>query len=493
MRLFLKNHEYKYAAEQIMLMMFPAERPEYPEKDDGGDNSAVISVTVGKVYATAHTKIRRGGKTVSAMAKVKGEKLDGKILTDRLLQRIIKISFYKAAIKITGESPAWGALTGIRPGKIATAYIEEGLSDKQAQKLMQKEYFVSKERSELCTDTAHAALKIKNGLREKDIAIYIGIPFCPTRCAYCSFVSLGVEKSLKMIEPYLEALFCEIEHTAKVVNELGLRVISVYVGGGTPTTLEPHQLKALCDKLYESFDLSAVSEFTVEGGRPDTITAEKLNTLRECGVTRISINPQTMDDNVLKVIGRRHTAEETEKAYALARECESGIINMDLIAGLPEDTAEGFCKTLDKVLSLGPENVTVHTLSLKKGSFITRDGIKIPEGSEVFKMLDYAAKRLREEDYVPYYLYRQKFISGGFENVGWSKRATESVYNICIMEELCSIISMGAGGSTKLAAPKKGRIERIFNPKYPKEYIEGMEKIIKGKEDIKEFYIKEVF
>jgi len=494
MRLFLIGHDYKYAAEQILLMMFPDERPEYPEKVCREENNAaVITLKEGTEYFTAVTKLFYEGKICRGMSKVKKDSLTDKLEADRKLQKIIKLSFYKASIILKGQHPAWGALTGIRPGKILTNLMEKGLSADEAGSRMEKEYFVSPERTALCKDTARAGLILKNSLDKKDICLYIGIPFCPTRCAYCSFVSHSVEKSMKLIDPFLNALSAEIEKTAETAKELGLSIISVYIGGGTPTTLSAGELEWLLKKIYSEFDLSRCTEFTVEAGRPDTITREKLKALKDGGVTRISINPQTMSDKVLGIIGRRHTADDIINAFKLAREEGFDCINADLIAGLPGDTPEGFCQSLDKVLEMEPENVTVHTLSLKKGTKITLEGTEIPEGNDVSKMLDYSVRRLRETNYAPYYLYRQKFMSGGFENVGWSKPGYDNIYNIAIMEELCTILAMGGGGSTKLVAPKTGRIERIFNAKYPYEYIESINKIIEKKDYIKEFYMQHIF
>lgn len=300
-------------------------------------------------------------------------------------------------------------------------------------------------------------------------------------------MSSSVEKSFNLIEPFLKALFREIEAVAETARELGLRVISVYIGGGTPTTLSARQLSELIEKLRDSFSAHPVREITVEAGRPDTITPEKLNALIESGVTRISINPQTMDKGVLSAIGRRHTPEDTVRAFKAARDAGFKNINMDIIAGLPTDTLKGFKRSIDEVLGMGPENITVHTLSLKRGARITLEGTKIPSGTEVGDMLSFAALRLKEERYLPYYLYRQKFTSGGFENVGWCREGTENIYNICIMEELCTVLALGGGGSTKLVNAKSGRIERIFNAKYPLEYIGGIDGIIENKKRIKQF------
>ena len=492
MKLYLKGHDYKYAVEQIMLTMFPEQRPEYTDVPPIDGDRAAITLSYGDKYATAAATVTADGVTERGSARAAVSELGDSQQTDRILQKILKIAFFRAAVKITGRHPAWGSLTGIRPGKLAANMLERGMSENQVRRTLEKEYSVSPVRVDLCMSSAIQGLRLKNRLEARDIALYVGIPFCPTRCAYCSFVSNSVEKSMKLVEPFLNALYGEITATARVVNDLGLRVRSLYIGGGTPTTLSADQLDTLINRLRNAFDLSQIEEFCVEAGRPDTIDTDKLTTLKRNGVTRISINPQTMSDEVLTAIGRHHTAGQVLEAYRLARDVGFDSINMDLIAGLPADTAEGFQLTLDTVMGLEPENITIHTLSLKKGTRITLEGTPKPDEAAVGEMLDYSMSALTSAGYAPYYLYRQKFMSGGFENIGWAKSGRESFYNIAIMEELCSIIAMGGGASTKLCAPETGRIERIFNPKYPLEYIEMANKVISSKEQIKEFYESEV-
>lgn len=487
MKLTLIGHDYRYAVEQIMLMMYPDERP-----DDAAGNTAARSAEVrlhmSHTYATAVTKILNGNTVYRGVSRVRRDALAGKLISDRLLQKIIKLSFYKAAVSETGKKPVWGALTGIRPGKIVTSMLERGFTDKKALDTLREEYFVSPRRGALCLDTAKAALVTKASLLDKDVALYIGIPFCPTRCHYCSFVSHSVEKSMKLIGPFLEALHKEIEALSEIVYKTGLRIIAVYIGGGTPTTLSAVQLEHLMGKLASSFDFAHVREYTVEAGRPDTVTKEKLEVILKNGADRISINPQTMSDAVLDAVGRRHTAEDVSIAMRAARDAGFECINMDLIAGLPGDTAEGFIKSLDSVLALEPENITVHTLSLKKGTRIRLDGVRLPDGGAVSVMLDQAEKALRGKGYVPYYLYRQKFMSGGFENVGWCLSGRESLYNILIMEELATILALGGGSVTKLVNNRTGKIDRIFNMKFPYEYIAGIDRVIDSKARIAEYY-----
>ena len=487
MKLYLYGHEYKYAAEQILLSLFPGERPEYPEGKPEG-NRMEISLSRSARYCTAVCRFYKDGMRFMGRAAVSADKLTSPILTDRHCQRLIKNAVYRAALSSGLRRPPWGALTGVRPGKLLCSLINSGLDKDTALRRFISEYDVSPERAKLCMDTAEETLKAIGSLDEKDLCLYIGIPFCPTRCSYCSFVSQSVEKSMKLIEPFLAALHREIAACAQQVKQLGLRVVSIYFGGGTPTTLSAKQLDALCCALESQFDLSGLREYTVEAGRPDTITWDKLEVLKKHGVDRISVNPQTMSDPVLEAIGRKHTAADIEEALSKVRELGGIAVNMDLIAGLPTDNAEGFRSTLDKVLELSPENITVHTLSLKKGSTITVEGAVIPGEAEVSQMLDYAGEKLRQAGYFPYYLYRQKFMSGGFENVGWTKAGYVNLYNICIMEELCSIIAMGGGGSTKLIRHDGGRNIRLMVPKYPLEYINSIDSICKEKQKISDFY-----
>ena len=488
MKLYFFGHDYKYAAEQILLTMFPSERPEYPSGKPEGDRME-IRLSRGAQYITATCALHRGDSVWHGRAAVRASALDGALLTDRYCQRLIKNAVYRAALASGVHRPAWGALTGVRPGKLMTPLLKSGMSGEAAVREFEEKYDVSPERAALCLETSRVTLAAEASLAPEDVCLYIGIPFCPTRCAYCSFVSQSVEKSMKLIEPFLSALFMEIRATAAEVRALGLRVVSIYMGGGTPTTLSAPQLDALCALLAEEFDLSALREYTVEAGRPDTITEDKLAVLHRHRVDRISVNPQTMSDAVLDVIGRRHTAADIVDALAKVRRAGSFDVNMDLIAGLPSDTPEGFAETLTRVLALEPENITVHTLSLKKGSRITLEGAALPTAAEVGAMLDTAHAALTAAGYSPYYLYRQKFMSGGFENVGWAKSGRTNLYNICIMEELCSILAMGGGGSTKLIALGGGRNIRLVAPKYPLEYINGIDKTCEDKQKISRFYL----
>ena len=487
MRLYFSGHDCRYAAEQSLLMLFPGEKPEYPEGSPSGERCE-LRVSRGAKHTVCTALLVRSGAAFRGRAQAENPDPADEYALRGCENRLVKLAFYRAALASGLPKPEWGSLSGVRPAKLMDGYLREGLSPRAAKGRFMREYFVSGSRAQLCLDAALAAQEAARSLDERDVCLYVGIPFCPTRCAYCSFVSQSVEKSMKLMEPFLDSLLLDIRATAAETRRAGLRPVALYMGGGTPTTLSAAQLDRLCAALEREFDLSALREYTVEAGRPDTITAEKLRVLRAHGVGRVSVNPQTMSDSVLEAIGRRHTAQDIVDALALVRECGGFEVNMDLIAGLPTDTAGGFSRTLDAVLSLAPENVTVHTLSLKRGSGLTLAGRPLPEAGEVRAMLDEAMERLAGSGYAPYYLYRQKNMAGGFENVGWTKPGSENLYNICSMEELCSILAMGAGGSTKLVADGGKRIKRFIAPKYPQEYINAAPGFAAGKERIGEFY-----
>ena len=486
MRLTFRGHDDRYAIEQSLLAFFPDERPVY--EGEKGDSHAEVTLREGKTYVVGVTELTYGGKTARGEARVRITGVSDEYERERLRQRALKLSFFRAARDVTGVTPSWGALTGIRPAKLVRSMLEEGMTPGQADRILRDTYCVSPARRRLALESAEAGLRAKRGLRPEEISLYVGIPFCPTRCAYCSFVSASVEKSFGLMEPYLAALEQEITDAARMVAETGLSIKSFYMGGGTPTTLSAQQMDHLLTHLNKSFDLTGCAEYCIEAGRPDTITREKLQVLLDHGADRISVNPQSMEDEVLRAIGRKHTAADIEATMALATSMGFPHVNMDLIAGLPADTPEGFRRTLDKCLTFGADNITVHTLSLKKGSRILLEGLPIPSAQDVSAMLDYANDALRTAGFTPYYLYRQKYMSGSFENVGWCISGAEGLYNIYIMEELHSILSLGAGGSTKMVDPVRDRIERVFHPKFPTEYIARPEKIRQDLETFRRFH-----
>ena len=444
MLLTLLGHDDRYAVEQLFMALFPA----------GSDAVGQSALHRGSTYLTAVTKITYGGKTASATKRLRADQE-----TVRLRRRILQQSCYLAAIQLLPEVPAWGALAGVRPTKLSTKALLEGGTPKSAEKLLKDVYYVSEPRRRLAVDCSVSTVNAAKLLQPEDLSLYVGIPFCPTRCSYCSFVSRTIGKQTELMEPYLAALHKEITTTGRLLAQSGKRVRSVYIGGGTPTTLTEDQISRLLDAIGESFDLSRCLEFTVEGGRPDTLTEEKLRVIRTHGADRMSINPQTMRDSVLQACGRPHTAEDVKNAYHWAQNAGFRDINMDLIAGLPTDDLAGFCRSLDEVAALNPANITVHTLALKKGAdlFDRREGLSGAEA--VSKMVEYANETLRSLGYKPYYLYRHKYMSGAFENVGWSRDERDCLYNIYMMEELHTILSLGGGGMNKVNLPD-GTLQR---------------------------------
>ena len=486
MKLVLRGHNERYTVEQSLMNLLPGELPVYGDITPQDDTWAVISLEETEEQCHVTAELRYGGQTLTQRLSLPLQGTD----YDREGQRryAIGAAFYQAAHRLTGVRPPWGMLTGVRPDKLVTKGLGEGKSPDAVRQMLEEKYFVTPERASLALETGTVALRAAAKLRENDIAVYIGIPFCPTRCAYCSFVSHSVERSFALVAPYVEALIGEIRAGGAMVRQQGLHVRAFYMGGGTPTTLTAEQMDRVLTAFEDSFDLTDCEELTVEAGRPDTITAEKLAVLKRHGVTRVSVNPQTMEDHVLRAIGRRHSAADITAAMGLVEKCGFPHVNMDLIAGLPEDTPQGFARSLEQCLAFGTDNVTVHTLALKKDSRILTEGLSIPDAAAVAQMLETASPALRAAGHAPYYLYRQKYMSGSFENIGWCKPDAECWYNIDIMSELCSILSFGAGGSTKMVGRGGRDIQRTFNPKYPKEYTERPEKWQENQRAFAAFY-----
>ena len=468
MNLTLIGHDDRYAVEQLMLSLFP-------EREDG---TAVSSLHRGKIWLTATAKITAEGKTVTARRRLRAEDE-----TVPLRRRILQQSFYLAAVQLLPNIPAWGALAGVRPTKITTKHLLEGGNSKSAGKLLKDVYYVTPERRKLAVDCSVSTVNAVNMLEPTDISLYVGIPFCPTRCSYCSFVSRSIGKRTDLVEPYLQALLKEIEHTGKLLANSGRMLRTIYIGGGTPTTLSASQMAVLLDAIRDSFDLSRCLEFTVEGGRPDTLDAEKLQTIFDHGADRMSINPQTMEDHVLRACGRPHKAVDVIRAYGEAAAAGFKAINMDLIAGLPDDSRDGFRRSLDQVAALNPANITVHTLALKKGADLFERRVQLPTAEDVTDMVAYANDTLSKLGYKPYYLYRQKYMSGSFENVGWSRDNLDCLYNIYMMEEVHTILSLGGGGMNKINLPD-GKLQRFHNPKFPEQYIDMLDQVLSQKEEL---------
>ncbi len=468
MKLELIGHTEEYAVGQLQMALFPAMT----------EGEVVSRLCRGKVWLTAVTEITVDGKNTRAVRRIRAQEE-----TVRLRRQALQQSLYLAALPHLKEAPAWGALAGVRPTKITTKHLLEGGTPQSADCLMENVYYVNPERRKLAIDCSLSTVAAVEKLEKEDISMYVGIPFCPTRCAYCSFVSRTVGKNLNLLDDYLDALIAELTHTGKLLAASGRSIRTVYIGGGTPTTLSATQMERLLKSINDNLNLSRCIEFTVEGGRPDTLDEEKLCTIRQCGADRMSINPQTMEDHVLCACGRPHTAADVEKAYKQAVDAGFSAINMDLIAGLPQDSYDGFCRSLDRVAALQPANITVHTLALKKGADLFEKRANLPDYGEVAKMVAYGNQTLRALGYKPYYLYRQKYMSGSFENVGWSKDGQDCLYNIYMMEEIHPILSLGGGGMNKVNLPDGG-LQRFHNPKFPEQYIAQLPDVLRQKEEL---------
>jgi oxygen-independent coproporphyrinogen-3 oxidase len=402
---------------------------------------------------------------------------------ERELKNQIKRFLFRELQRHTGETPDWGTLTGVRPVKLAGELLLRYGAVERAEEALLREYYLTEEKARLLMDIVTYQKRILNTSPTEAVGLYIGIPFCPTRCVYCSFPSnQGKEQDISL---YLTALHREISYTAEKMKEKGWYPETVYIGGGTPTTLTAEQLDELLGHVASEFDLTRLREFTVEAGRPDTITQDKLRVIKEYGVQRISINPQSMNEMTLERIGRKHGPEEIGEAFRLAREAGIPMINADVIAGLPGESPEDFVHTLERVLAFAPENITVHTLALKRASKLKEiDGeYNYKQGKQVRAMLDRAKEMLSRAGYEPYYLYRQKQMTGNFENVGYARGNTAGIYNIRIMEEAQTIIALGAGGISKAYYPGENRLERVANVSNYQLYIERLDEMLQRKEE----------
>lgn len=403
----------------------------------------------------------------------------------RLANVVCGMSLFLCAKQIRDKILPWGTITGIRPAKTVRLMLNESKSEHDIASYLKTCYAVSDKKIELALSVAKNELDVINTNRENEIGLYIGIPFCPTRCLYCSFVSTDLKHSAKYVDDYVTCLVREISYAAKLAKEHGLMIGSVYIGGGTPTSLDAEKLKIILCALQENFDLNNVSEFCTEAGRPDTITKEKLLILKQYGVDRISINPQTMNKKTLELIGRSHSPYDIKNAFTLARSCGFNNINADVIAALPSETLDDFIYTLNEIEKFSPENITVHTMSIKRGSALHQRvaSYNLSDRSIAEQMLDYSQDFMKKTNRLPYYMYRQKNMMGNLENVGYSKPGYFSRYNINIMEEVQSILALGAGASGKAVSKNAERLERVFNFKGPYEYITRFDEILKKKDE----------
>lgn len=487
MNLIIKGHSFLYETENLLRVFFPFEKIE-STKEKTGEESFVLTLVSyfqGGADIDIEVNIPKGERKESLRVLLKDKSQDES--DDSFFERSLEVFLYGILCELTGYTPPWGILTGVRPAKLMSNLISQK-GENEAKAYFKDVLCVSEEKTDLAFEVSQMEEPIINKSKDNSFSLYVSIPFCPTRCSYCSFVSHSNESAKKLMPQYTDLLVKEIEETAKISKSLGLSLETVYIGGGTPTALDEESLKKVTDALAANFPMDKVLEYTIEAGRPDSITREKLRIIKNAGAKRISINPQTFNDDVLLEIGRKHTAKQTEDAMLLAREEGFDNINMDLIAGLPTDTVESFTNSLEKVLSLGAQNVTVHTLALKRSSTLVTEDKRKGSADNATKMLSIAFNTLTENGYKPYYMYRQSKCLGNLENVGWAKEGYECLYNVYMMEETHTVLAVGAGAVIKLKNPKTKEIERIFNYKYPYEYISGFDEIISRKKRIEEFF-----
>lgn len=469
------NHPYEFDMKNLCTIFFPYEKIKMQ-----GSEEIVITT-------------QKDGNCLTVDAVVYDKRLCKKyqLADGEDEQTAMSVLLYNVLSEVLGFKPPWGILFGVRPAKLMHRFVEE-MGDEKAKAYFINNFLVTDEKTKLAFEVMKHENKTISLSSRNSFSLYVSIPFCPTRCSYCSFVSHSIERTKSLVSPYVELLCRELKSIAQVAKNLSLRLETVYFGGGTPTTLEPRQLYSILRTIEENFDLIDLREYTVEAGRPDTVTQEKLLTLKNAGVSRISINPQSFNDEVLEAIGRRHTAKQTIDAYNLAVKCGFDNINMDFIAGLPKDNIDSFKNSIDTAVNLGAQSVTVHTLALKSGAYmVTKDlTFDLTDRITASNMVDYSYKKLSSESYYPYYMYRQSKSLGNLENVGWCKDNKDCLYNVYMMDETHSVFSAGAGAVTRLKAQESGKIDRVYNFKYPYEYIDRFDEILSRKDSIYEFYSK---
>lgn len=486
MILTMSGHAYRFELENICRLFLPQEKIQVPER---------VQDTVPGI--AADTALIKEPQTTRLSCRLRlddfDETLTAAVPNDHPEWRDecelqLATQLYRLFTRLFGYEQEWGIVTGVRPVKLLRRLIrDEG--EEAGLRYFRERLLVNDHKTALCRATLTVEDQILALSRPDSFSLYISIPFCPTRCDYCSFVSQTVERAAKLMPAYVEALAREIAYTGELARRLGLRLETVYFGGGTPTTLTAGQLARLLEAVEHSFDLSHLREYTVEAGRPDTVDRDKLRAIREADVSRVSINPQTLRDEVLRTIGRRHTVEQFYTAYNLARQVGCDHINTDLIAGLPGDDFAGFSHTLSGILSLAPESITIHTLSMKRASnLVIQRRADYTRQEDAVQMVGLSAEALPAAGYRPYYLYRQSRMVGNQENVGWSRPGCEGLYNVYIMDETHTILGCGAGAVTKLKKPGTDYLERIFNYKFPYEYNTGLPEMLKRKERVMTFY-----
>ncbi len=487
--LIFRNHSYGYEVQATAKLFIPnvrfliCENGEIPEHVP---NYIITSCEQTKNAIECTVEIQLDGKQVRqccALLSTEHPTIAPDVKNSEVEYALCRL-LYQTLLNLTGYTPPWGLLTGIRPVRRVVQMFDAGMSQEEVSTHLRERFLVSEQKIRLALDTAKVQYPILPHSR-KEIGLYISIPFCPTRCSYCSFVSHSMDSAMQLIPDYITYLCREIAILGDIIRRYGLHVQSVYIGGGTPTSISAQQLREVMEAIRTHIDIAGAREYTVEAGRADTITEDKLRVIQEMGATRISVNPQTLQDGVLEAIGRRHTAQQAVDAFLLARKLGFDDINMDLIAGLPTDTYEGFADTLERVMALHPDSITVHTLTLKRAADLYGSGGSEQHTAEVAKMAELSAQILPESGYRPYYMYRQKNTVGNLENVGYAQAGKENLYNILIMDETQTILGAGCAASTKLVEPN-GKITRVHNYKFPYEYINRFDKLMEKKTEIEE-------
>lgn len=472
----LIGNSFKYEVESTLKLFFYAERFAFSENiaDACGERYVIAGAEEGRVY----TEVMLGGTSEKAEKRLERPLSEDSAAAEHELCRLI----FHILCRRTGTAPPWGLMTGIRPVKRVVDLIRAGLPEEEIYRVLSEKYEIRPDKLRLAYATAVNQLPILDRIDSRAVSLYVSIPFCPTRCSYCSFVSHSMDSARKLMPEYVSALCRELEIIGDIVRENGTKIDTIYFGGGTPTSISAADLRAIMEAVERSFDLSAVREYSVEAGRSDTIDEEKLRVIKGLGAQRISVNPQTLNDDVLRVIGRKHSGGDAVRAFGLARKVGFTNINTDLIAGLPTESAESFRRTLDRMIELDPESITVHALTIKRAADLFAGG-NANIGNPAAEMVDYSISALMEKGYLPYYMYRQKNTVDNLENVGYAKKGFESYYNIFIMDETQTIIGAGCAASTKLVYPG-GRIERIHNYKFPYEYIRSFDKLMEKKAEV---------
>lgn len=484
MHLYLRGQDYHFELENVCRLFLPLEKVETHHDEEPTEIAGLV--------VQCDMEPKGEGYDLSCRVRLDGfdEKMSANVSKDADCELELCTLLYHLLVKLLGFTHGWGLITGVRPVKLLRRLTRE-MGAEAAVDYYRNKLLVGEEKTSLCQTTLQTEDKLLALSRPDSFSLYISIPFCPTRCDYCSFVSQTVVQAKKLIPIYVEQLCREIAYTGELARQLGLRLETVYFGGGTPTTLSAEQLTALFRAVEDAFDLSTVREYTVEAGRPDTVTPEKMAAIHAAGVGRVSINPQTLQPAALAGIGRKHTVEQFYDAFEMARKVGFTNINTDLIAGLPGDDYAGFADTMDRILALDPESVTVHTLSMKRASNIMlqhRPDFGVED--DAVRMVRLSAHKLPQAGYIPYYLYRQSRTVGNQENVGWSKPGCEGLYNVYIMDETHTILGCGAGAVSKLKQPGTDYLERIFNYKFPYEYNTGLEEMLARKQAVTAFYEK---